>query len=314
MANAEQLAQLKQGPAAWNEWRKRHPRVPVDLSGADLLDGNLVHANLFGANLRGANLARARLAEADLSEADLAGATLARADLGKANLSGAHLADARLFEARFGGANLYGADLGRAQLVSVDFTGASLAKASLNAADLTGAKLGRADLTGADLTGTNVMRVTWSRKTMRGRYMGIRGVESCFGNALFRRDALDQDFLDTLEEHWRPFWWRRALFGLWGFLDYGRSLGGVAIFSAGWIFAFGCLYRYFDLVKYGEASANTSFSAFFFSIVTFTTLGYGDVTPNSLWGEIAASIEVIIGYVTLGLLLSVLAEKVARRS
>jgi hypothetical protein len=61
-------------------------------------------------------------------------------------------------------------------------------------------------------------------------------------------------------------------------------------------------------------SANTWFTPFYFSIVTFTTLGFGDVKPNGVVGELLASSEVIIGYLTLGLLLAVLAEKLARRS
>jgi hypothetical protein len=43
-------------------------------------------------------------------------------------------------------------------------------------------------------------------------------------------------------------------------------------------------------------------------------LGFGDVFPTTVAGEIIISTEVILGYLTLGLLLSVLAEKLARRS
>ena len=45
-----------------------------------------------------------------------------------------------------------------------------------------------------------------------------------------------------------------------------------------------------------------------------TTLGFGDVRPATLAGEIVVSSEVILGYTTLGLLLSVLAQSIARRS
>ena len=52
---------------------------------------------------------------------------------------------------------------------------------------------------------------------MRGRYLGVRGLNSCFGNALFKRAAADQDFLDTLEAHWKNDW-RLLLFRAWGWL------------------------------------------------------------------------------------------------
>ena len=51
-----------------------------------------------------------------------------------------------------------------------------------------------------------------------------------------------------------------------------------------------------------------------FSIVTYTTLGFGDVKPHNLGGEILVSAEVILGYITLGLLLAVLGDRIARRS
>jgi hypothetical protein len=66
MANQEQLDLLKQGGAVWNTWRKQHPSLRPDLSGADLSGANLsqtrlrdaylMRANLRGANLRGADL------------------------------------------------------------------------------------------------------------------------------------------------------------------------------------------------------------------------------------------------------------------
>jgi hypothetical protein len=42
-------------------------------------------------------------------------------------------------------------------------------------------------------------------------------------------------------------------------------------------------------------------------------LGLGDVHPRTHLGEIFVSAEVTLGYLTLGLLLAVLADKVARR-
>jgi len=58
----------------------------------------------------------------------------------------------------------------------------------------------------------------------------------------------------------------------------------------------------------------TWFTPYYFSIVTFTTLGFGDVTPVNLWGEICLAIEVILGYIMLGGLISIFANKLAMRS
>ena len=106
MANEEHLNILKQGPNAWNQWRKQNPgTVPdlwvadlrganltdADLSGAGLSGANLTDANLIGANLSDAYLNRANLSDADFSGADLSRAVLIGADLRGANLSGASI-------------------------------------------------------------------------------------------------------------------------------------------------------------------------------------------------------------------------------
>lgn len=82
-----------------------------------------------------------------------------------------------------------------------------------------------------------------------------------------------------------------------------------------WIsFAFGIVYaligpNYFDLPK-----DYTCFSFFYYSIVTFTTLGFGDITPTTLCTELLVMIEVILGYIMLGGLISIFGNILARRN
>ena len=71
MANADQLAKIKEGTDAWNEWRQHNAQEEIDLSGADLSKANLFMANLSGADLSGANLSGADLSEADLTHDQL---------------------------------------------------------------------------------------------------------------------------------------------------------------------------------------------------------------------------------------------------
>jgi hypothetical protein len=72
--------------------------------------------------------------------------------------------------------------------------------------------------------------VRWQLRATGGCYLGVRGLDSCFGNALFKRAAADQDFIDTLEAHLKGTR-RMALFRAWGLIDYARSLSRVAAIS-----------------------------------------------------------------------------------
>lgn len=81
------------------------------------------------------------------------------------------------------------------------------------------------------------------------------------------------------------------------------------------ILLFGMIFNLLLQLLSSAQWARTWFTPYCYSIVTCTALGFGDVVPRRAEGEILASIEVIIGYLTLGLLLVVLANTVvARRS
>ena len=106
-----------------------------------------------------------------------------------------------------------------------------------------------------------------------------------------------------------------VLFRLWGFIDYGRSLArvGLAALIAAEVFALIFL-LWPGMLRYEDWTPNSWYTPFYYSIVTYTTLGFGDVTPRTVGGMVVVTIEVILGYVTLGLLISILANKVARRA
>jgi len=85
--NSEQLDQIKQGPEAWNLWRKANAGLRPDLRNAVLANVELQGVNLSDANLNGAILKKADLSGADLSGADLRGADLSGARLDGVDLS-----------------------------------------------------------------------------------------------------------------------------------------------------------------------------------------------------------------------------------
>jgi uncharacterized protein YjbI with pentapeptide repeats len=298
----------------------------VDLKGTNLAGTHLSEAYIRGAdlsraNLTGANLRGACLSEANLSRADLSEANLSRVDLSKANLSRATLSRADLSETNLSEANLRGGDLSKGNLTRANLTGANL-----KGADLHEANFDRANVIGVQYTHR------YTRKNM-SKYGRIR-VETCFGNPLFKKFAQDQVYLDEFKKvHriWFALWWVSS--------KCGQSFGLLAFWTVLITCLFGITYAQYELPDswlpyfhwielpgwfsflydwyspvFQNLSASTWFTPYYFSIVTLTTSGYGDVTPQNLTGEIWVTTEIILGYVLLGILISVFVNKIARRS
>lgn len=313
----------KAGVKEWNERRRAGEKMP-DLTGADLS-----HAQLAGIMLAGAQLSNADLTEANLSDADLTGADLIFVRLGGAILRDARLSHAHLIAADLSGANLSGADLSSSQLIKAHLTRADCTQAKLGGADLSQADLSKSDCTNADLSKTllvdanltdtvlksanleqaAVMGVKFNRRKLSCR--GIRA-DSCYGHAVFKRDILDQDWIETFRAQDRRHYW---MYVLWLITtDCGRSMTRVATWAITLAMAFGLIYTVFPTTLDRGNAVDTFWTPFYFSAVTFTTLGFGDVTPGSLAGQLIVTLEVGLGYITLGILVSILANKVARRS
>ncbi|PRC90754.1 potassium channel family protein [Solimicrobium silvestre] len=97
--------------------------------------------------------------------------------------------------------------------------------------------------------------------------------------------------------------------------NYSESLGrwGITCFFVIMIFA--SLYSGFGLITTGVESIDKSFRFFdyiYFSVITFSTLGYGDLHPMGLFGQILACLEVICGLIMFGLLLSLVGSRLQR--
>ncbi len=203
--------------------------------------------------------------------------------------------------------NLQGAKLRAANLQGANLIRANLQGASLQEANLQGAILVLANLEGAEVTG-----VLFERESLQRSYRGIR-VATCYGSQMFKSFAQDQDYIEELRSSgrwgWGKFWvW-------WLFADCGRSFVRWASWSAGLATLFGFIYywmgaRHFDI---GELEFEL-LTTIYYSVVTFTTLGFGDVKPITRPGLAIVMVEVIVGYIMLGGLIAILANKVARRA
>ncbi len=288
-----------------------------DLSGAHLSEATFEGARFLGCHLEGATLYKAslqgceflgaHLSGAEMSECRAARAGFGGADLSRATLFGADLAGATLSQSKLHDADLRTANLEGARLREADLTGANLTRADLRASDFEGAELSSADFLDADLRAARLKNVDgYERATWIGA--DIRDVDFC-GAYMVRRHIMDENFLyefrrrSRLSEVMYRIWWATS--------DCGRSFTRWALWVVFVAAVFAGLYALVD-IDYGDYQ--TWLSPFYYSVVTMTTLGYGDVLPASGPAQVVAMVEVILGYVALGGLLSIFANKMARRA
>ncbi len=284
----------------------------IDLSKADLSDAKLVGSNLEGANLRGANLKncellRANLKGADLTECDATSAGFGHADLSRATLFAAQLEGATFTKATLTDADLRSVKLHNGRLRESDLGGADFSCADLKDVDLTAARVSRAHFFDTDLSGASLSRL---QGYSDADWIGANIVDANFcGAYMARRLIADQNYIYEFRKQSRAsaitywIWWATS--------DCGRSLVRWGAWIGVIVLAFAGIYQVVD-VDFGVY--RTSLSPLYFSVVTLTTLGYGDVLPISMAAQVIAMAEVFLGYVMLGGLLSIFANKMARRA
>ncbi len=299
----------------------------LDLKGAQLSHRDLSCVDLSHADLRGANLVGCRMHNAILHGANLEGAEFMGADLHGANLSEAQAALGGFGRVNLTDANCFGINLEGATLTEAVLTGADLRIANLCRARMRDARLQRAnflksklldvDLEGADVHETCFVEADLRRARLRGLrrfanahffHADVREIDFS-GAYLLRRQILDENYLLEFRSQSRAamvvywIWWATS--------DCGRSILRWATWTVVVWLAFGAAY---ELCALDYGAHRTLISPFYFSLVTLTTLGYGDVVPASPAAQVVVMAEVVLGYVMLGGLLTIISSKMGRRS
>ena len=316
------------------------PAEPVhnifDLAGHDFSNKDLQNANFQGRNLSGANFSGAKLKGANFLKSDLRNSLFMDADLEKADLSGSCLEKAHMdrifgekasfglsdltqtsfFDAKLSQASFVKADLRGADFRCADLRGARFREANLSGADFTEANLKGADLSMCDVSGANFTNADMRNTRLRlvkgyksANWIGadLRNINFA-GAYLLRRFAIDQNYICEFKESGKV---ARLLYYLWLVSsDCGRSMMRWCFWIAIQILFFAWLYSMVG-VDYGPHP--TMISDLYLSVVTLTTLGFGDVVPKSMAGQLIVMFEVVTGYMMLGGLLSIFSNKMARR-
>jgi len=302
----------------WNDWRSEDWNREIWLQGVYLPQAHLNGANLIGTHLNGAYL----------DEAHLKGAYLC-----KANLEGADLKAAHLKGAKFDHDHLEGVNLQDGRLEGTDFTRCYLQDAQFASAVVDGATC------------------FWTCWVNRWKPPVDSFPLKIYRGTDFRGVALDNARIDRptkllLESnirrhHWHE-WLKKQNFlvqwitnRFWWITDYGLSTMRIlkvflffSVFFAAVYFLWGLIDHFVFLadspgivhdlfVDTGRHVVGIRYSlmilfrALYFSVVTMTTLGFGDMHVNAQnysWGwwagHLLLSLQVLLGYILLGALIT----------
>ena len=94
---------------------------------------------------------------------------------------------------------------------------------------------------------------------------------------------------------------------------YGNSFGRWGLSSIFMVLTFAIMYAVLDTVTpYAVRlvdEASHWFDYVYYSVVTFTTLGYGDIVPLTWYHKLFAGVEVVSGYFMLGVFINLMNRK-----
>lgn len=273
--------------------------------------------DLSRADLRGANLSGAHLSYGSLRNANLAFATFESAYLGDVDLSGCVFGGATLFNAKFRN-NDFTQVTGLEKAAFRDGRGGLVAKYRMledypeQAEPMYRALAAYFSSRGA------LDDASWAAYRYRVMHHRILRKKLSFtANVIdtMARTSLTGQELDVkaLAEVGFASWmsmlleFAKSCLYRWAF-GYGEKPLRVAFVSGTVILSYAGVYTWF-----GALAEKGFYTALYFSIVTFTTLGYGDLHPASAFRLVAAS-EALVGLLLSGLFLFTLSRRAIGRS
>jgi hypothetical protein len=118
------------------------------------------------------------------------------------------------------------------------------------------------------------------------------------------------------------FWFAQGIYKPWSIMIFQASQPsydsamlkiGVPFMILNYIALFSCLYMFGSVVDGDGIEIQGTWKHFYFSTVTLTTLGYGNLVPNDMISEVIATIQSIIGFMGFAVFAGVVASIALRR-
>ncbi|WP_206483269.1 pentapeptide repeat-containing protein [Thalassotalea sp. G2M2-11] len=299
----------------------------VNFSACDLSEAKFAEVKLTKAKFGGFFEPPAKLNGVTFIRCDLTHNFLQQHDLSYSELSGTDFSDSNMISTVFKESTAVGAKFKSVSLSGADFSGCSLSNAEFVGSDLTAANFSLARLKLATFVNSNLagaigkqqgyfkrLKEAFNSKR-ESNYVGCR-IDGSYGNERFKKAINEEAYVEEFSSA-HPHWYKLWLISS----DCGRSMRLWSVWSL--VIALIFAIAYFNIGVDGFTfndqitkliKAGDFFPFFYYSVVTFTTLGFGDITPINSLAMGVVILEVIIGFVMLGLLISILANKVASRS
>ncbi len=303
-----------------------------------LLSKAVTDGDMSGYNLKKIVLKKARLEKVDMSKCDLS----------QSNFSGTYFFDSKFTDADLIGSDLSQCDLTHCDLKRADLTKATLDHARLWSSDLESANLTEADLTEADLWDAKLFNTKLWHTLLTGaksifmksfspgkkyfddprineggsasaeqayrtlkQYFMEKGKYGDASWASFKEKTMERmTFLKNRNPSYIPSLIMNILCG------YGEKPYRIVLSAFSTIVIFSLLYAFIGAARSAYAGDPSLGWAdyLYYSTITFTTVGYGDIVPKpvSQFRLLAAS-EAFIGVYLTGLFVFTLARKYSAR-
>ena len=283
-----------------------------------------------------------RLEELVRSGRSLAGFQLSGAQLDGINLivqgqsSGADLRDVNLSRASLRGSHLFHANLSASNLLKADFTNANLNGANFEHANLLGTELANSRMDGVHW-GAELIQHSEGRKARRAgakeeAYIKFQEAEEIYrmlrvsNEARGHRHIAGEFFYNEMRmRHYRlPRFSLQWIVSCFAYYLYGYGERPTFIIANALVYLMGiaAVYLLLGLTENGRPiifDMNASWwnnlvaygNCLYFSIITYTTVGFGDITPMSAAKPLAA-LEAMSGNFMMALFVVVFVRKLAR--
>lgn len=211
-----------------------------------------------------------------------------------------------LSSSMFKNADILYSDLSNSILDGCNFSGANMTLCDLSSSNLDGSDFRNTRISDVDFTETELGYIKFNNKT---DFYNI-DIASVKGSS----NPLLVSFLKRKQylKHFKAQnIWNKIIYYIWLIIsDCGQSFIRWLVFSFATCLVFGFMYSGMpESFFIANNRTPTPFTFYYYSVVTFTTLGFGDIVPKNIHSEIAVAIEVVLGYLMLGGLISIFATK-----